>query len=42
MSDWGYSDWAIVEQDVDTSAADVNPLESAIRSRQYLRNIIGI
>ena len=42
MSDWGYSDWAIVEQDVDTRAADVNPLESAIRSRQYLRNIIGI
>ncbi len=42
MRDGGYSDWAIVEQDVDTRSADVNPLESAIRSRQYLRNIIGI
>ncbi len=42
MRDVGYSDWAIVEQDVDTRIADVNPLESAIRSRQYLRNIIGI
>ncbi len=42
MSDRGYSDWAIVEQDVDTRSADVNPLESAIRSRQYLRNVIRI
>lgn len=38
----GYSDWAIVEQDVDTRAADVRPFESAIRSRQYLKNVIGI
>jgi inosose dehydratase len=42
MSDGGYSDWAIVEQDVDTRSTDMNPLESAIRSRQYLRNVIGI
>jgi inosose dehydratase len=42
MRDGGYSDWAIVEQDIDTRTADVNPLESAIRSRQYLRNVIGI
>jgi inosose dehydratase len=42
MSDGGYSDWAIVEQDVDTRSANVNPRESAIRSRQYLRNVIGI
>jgi len=38
----GYSDWAIVEQDVDTRSAGVKPLESAIRSRQYLRDVIGI
>src|SRR5437660_920276 len=37
-----YSGWAIVEQDVDTRSAVVDPLESAIRSRQYLRNVIGI
>jgi len=38
----GYSDWAIVEQDVDTRNAGVKPLENAIRSRQYLRDVIGI
>ena len=38
----GYSGWAIVEQDVDTRSAGVKPLESAIRSRQYLRDVIGI
>lgn len=42
MSDEGYSDWAIVEQDVDTRNADVNPLASAVRSRQFLRDVIGI
>lgn len=42
LSAEGYSDWAIVEQDVDTSRADVKPFESALRSRQYLRNVIGI
>ena len=38
----GYSDWAIVEQDVEARSAVVDPLESAIRNRQYLRNVIGI
>ena len=38
----GYSGWAIVEQDVDPRSAGVKPLESAIRSRQYLRDVIGI
>ncbi len=42
LSAKGYSDWAIVEQDVDTRRADVKPFESALRSRQYLRNEIGI
>ncbi len=38
----GYSGWAVVEQDVDTRNEEVKPLESAIRSRQYLRDVIGI
>jgi inosose dehydratase len=38
----GYSEWAIVEQDVDTRSGNVNPSESARRSREYLRNVIGI
>jgi inosose dehydratase len=38
----GYSDWVIVEQDVDTRNPNAKPLESAVRSRQYLRNVIGI
>src|SRR5438093_3321545 len=38
----GYLGWAIVEQDVDPRSAGVKPLESAIRSRQYLRDVIGI
>jgi inosose dehydratase len=42
MAAGGYSDWAIVEQDVDTRKKGVKPFESALRSRQYLRNEIGI
>lgn len=42
ITDAGYSDWAIVEQDVDTRNTDVKPFESARRSRQYLQNVIGI
>ncbi|MCA1591937.1 MAG: TIM barrel protein [Acidobacteria bacterium] len=42
MTATGYSGWVIVEQDVDTRSADVKPLESARRSRQYLRNVIGV
>jgi inosose dehydratase len=38
----GYSEWAIVEQDVDTRNKDVKPFESALRSRQYLKKVIGI
>ena len=42
MSAGGYSEWAIVEQDVDTRNEDVKPFESALRSRQYLKTVIGI
>jgi inosose dehydratase len=38
----GYSDWAIVEQDVDASSGHIEPFETALRSRQYLKNVIGI
>jgi inosose dehydratase len=38
----GYSEWAIVEQDVDTRSGNGNPSESARRSREYLRDVIGI
>jgi inosose dehydratase len=42
MTAGSYSNWAIVEQDVDTRNPDVQPFESARRSREYLRNVIGI
>ncbi len=42
MADNGYTDWAIVEQDVDTRFGDVKPFASAVRSREYLRTAIGI
>ena len=38
----GYDGWLVVEQDVDASLPGVNPLEFAIRSRQYLREVIGL
>ena len=38
----GHSEWAIVEQDVDARNESVKPFESALRSRQYLKNVIGI
>jgi len=38
----GYSDWAIVEQDIDARSGTVKPFESALRSREYLRREIGI
>jgi inosose dehydratase len=38
----GYSGWAIVEQDTDTRQEGVNPFASAVRSRQYLQNILDI
>lgn len=42
MNAVGYAEWAIVEQDVDTRDENVKPFESALRSRQYLKNVIGI
>jgi inosose dehydratase len=42
LSQAGFDGWAVVEQDVDTANPDVRPLESARRSREYLRNIIKI
>jgi inosose dehydratase len=42
MSAAGYSGWAIVEQDVDTRSGEVRTFESALRSRRYLQNVIGI
>jgi inosose dehydratase len=38
----GYDGWSIVEQDMDANQPDVRPLESASRSRLYLRNVIGV
>jgi len=37
-----YDGWAVVEQDVDSTQPNVRPLESARRSRQYLRKVVGI
>ncbi len=42
LADRRYSGWAVVEQDLDASQPGVRPLECAIRSRRYLRDIIGI
>jgi inosose dehydratase len=38
----GYSGWAIVEQDTDARQEGVDPAGSAARSRQYLRDTIGV
>jgi inosose dehydratase len=38
----GYRGWALVEQDVDAGQPGVNPFESAVRSRKYLRDVIGL
>lgn len=38
----GYDGWAVVEQDVDVSQPGVEPWQSAVRSRAYLRNVIRI
>jgi inosose dehydratase len=42
LNDCGYDGWAIVEQDVDASLPGVQPFESALRSRRYLRETIGV
>jgi inosose dehydratase len=36
----GYDGWAVVEQDTDATQPGVRPFESAVRSRQYLRNVV--
>lgn len=38
----GYDGWAVVEQDVDADQPGVKPFESAVRSRRYLQEVIGI
>lgn len=38
----GFDGWAIVEQDTDATRPEVKPFESAIRSRRYLREAIGL
>ena len=40
LSASGYNGWAVVEQDVDPQQPGVQPLQSAIRSRAYLRKVI--
>ena len=42
LMDCGYEGWALVEQDVDADQPGVNPYESAVRSRRYLRDVIGL
>ncbi|MEP7273287.1 MAG: TIM barrel protein [Acidobacteriota bacterium] len=42
LSDAGFNGWAIVEQDTDATKPGVKPVESAIRSRRYLRESIGL
>ncbi|HKW99453.1 MAG TPA: TIM barrel protein [Bryobacteraceae bacterium] len=42
LNESGFDGWAVVEQDVDIAQPDVRPLESARRSRQYLREKIRI
>jgi inosose dehydratase len=38
----GFNGWAVFEQDVDTSQPGCNPVESATRSRAYLRKVAGV
>lgn len=42
LKECGYGGWALVEQDVDADQPGVNPYASAVRSRQYLRDVIGL
>jgi inosose dehydratase len=42
LKDCGYDGWALVEQDVDADQPGVDPYNSAARSRQYLREVIGL
>jgi len=38
----GFDGWAVFEQDVDPTQPGCNPLESATRSRNYLRKAVGL
>ncbi len=38
----GYEGWAVFEQDVDPTKPGVVPMESAARSRQYLRDVAAL
>lgn len=38
----GFTGWAIVEQDTDPTQQGVDPFASAVRSRRYLRDVVGI
>lgn len=38
----GFDGWAIVEQDTDVTRSEAKPVESATRSRRYLRETIGL
>jgi inosose dehydratase len=38
----GFDGWGVFEQDVDPALAGPNPLESAIRSRAYLKTAAGV
>ena len=38
----GFDGWAVFEQDVDPTLPGMNPMESAARSRAYLRRVAGI
>jgi inosose dehydratase len=38
----GFDGWGVFEQDVDPALASPNPLESAVRSRAYLKTAAGV
>lgn len=38
----GFDGWGVFEQDIDPAQSDAKPLESAARSRTYLRTVAGI
>jgi inosose dehydratase len=42
LASTGFDGWAVFEQDVDTTQPGCNPLESARRSRDYLRKAAGL
>jgi inosose dehydratase len=42
LTERGYNGWSIFEQDVDASQPGLKPVESAARSREYLRRVLGI